>query len=64
MTDREVIDEMVHELYKPIMVLTWAKGRMRKARGNHWIGASKRADGARRNIEVILAKYGYSQDGE
>jgi hypothetical protein len=64
MTDSEIIDAMVLELYRPIAVLTWAKGMMRKARGNQWVGAHKRAIGARSDIEKILAKYGYSQDGE
>lgn len=54
------IDYLVDDLRKPLAVLTWAQGSMKKERGNRWIGAHKRAMNARHEIIAVLAKHGFT----
>lgn len=56
------VDYLIDELAKPIMVLRFARAMMHTARGNQWIGAKKRADGARQEIVDILNKHEFVQD--
>lgn len=57
----EDVDYLVEELRKPFMVLTFALGSMKVERAERWVGAKKRADGARREIVDILNKHGFVQ---
>jgi hypothetical protein len=58
----EDVDYLIDELRKPMMVLTFAKGAMKTARAEKWIGAHKRAMNARHEIIAVLDKHGFRQD--
>lgn len=57
----EDVDYLIDDLAKPTMVLRFARAMMQTARAGQWVGAKKRADGARAEIIQVLKKHGFER---